>query len=268
MDIRGLDLFSYIDYRLFLEDIFLARKAKDKKYTFGRWAKELGMSSVSGLTMIIKGQRHPGPALIDKLINNLELNKKEADFFLTLVNAKKNAKGDDDTFKAIVEKRTYDVSRKERQVEFKWEMALLREMLKWEDFKALKDLPKDKLVYKSQEGYDSIIKEMESAKILTKKKSKLYLNSEYTPQYKLDMSQFVPLHKEICELSSDSYYRPKEERMLEHFLINVKKEDLSKAREKIKKFIDEFTEEFDNEDGNSKDYQIFTLSTLFFPFTS
>ncbi|MFG1498732.1 TIGR02147 family protein [Halobacteriovorax sp. XZX-3] len=268
MEIRGIDLFSYIDYRQYLEDIYLSRKAVDKKYTFGRWAKELGISSVSGLTMIIKGQRHPGPQITAMLIKNLELNKKEAEFFQTLVDAKKNSKGDEETFKAIVEKRTSDVTRSDRQVEFKWEMALLREMLKWSDFNTIKDLNSKKLIYKGHEDYAQIIKQMKSAKIINIENSKIYLNKDYTPQYKLDMSQFLPLHKEICELSSDSYYLPKEQRVLEHFLINVKKSELSNAKKKIMQFIDEFTEEFDCENGNSEEHQIFTLSTLFFPFTN
>ena len=168
MDIRGLDLFRYIDYRQFLEDVFQGRKSNDRKYTFGKWSKELGMASVSGLTMILKGQRHPGPELIKKLIKNLELNKKEAHFFEALVLAKKNSKGDEETFKAIVQQRAQEVSRDERQVEFKWEMALIREMLKWEDFTKAKDLPSEKMVYQSHDGYDSIIKEMQKSKLISK----------------------------------------------------------------------------------------------------
>ncbi len=268
MDIRGLDLFSYIDYRLYLEDIFAARKAQDRKYTFGQWAKELGISSVSGLTMILKGQRHPGPSLTKKLIKNLELTQKEADFFMALIQAKKSSKGDNETFKAIVEKRTQEVEKQDRQVEFKWEMALLREMLKWSDFESLKDISDEQFKYQSSEGYPTIIEQMKNSGIVDIKKSKIYLNESYSPKYKLELSQFIPLHREICELSTDSYYLPKENRLLEHFLINVKREDLPKARQKILDFIESFADEFDQAEGSSKECQIYSVSTLFFPFTN
>ncbi|WP_419172165.1 TIGR02147 family protein [Halobacteriovorax sp.] len=267
MDIRGIDLFSYIDYRLYLEDVFSERKKLDRKYTFGKWAKELGISSVSGLTMILKGQRHPGPKLIKKLIENLKLNEKEADFFTSLVQAKKNAKGDEEVFQVIAQKRVTDISKKERQVEFKWEMALIREMLKWKNFNTTKDLSSLPIIFQSNEGYQEIIEQMKSSTIIKEEKKIISLNPDYEPQYKLEMSQFVPLHQEICDLSDDSYYMPKEQRILEHVLINVKKEDLTKARKKLYEFIQEFTDEFDREDGSSDDHQIFNLTTLFFPFT-
>lgn len=267
MDIRGIDLFSYIDYRLYLEDVFNERKKLDRKYTFGKWAKELGISSVSGLTMIIKGQRHPGPKLLKKLIKNLELNEKEADFFHDLVQAKKNAKGDDEVFQVIAQKRVTDISKKERQVEFKWEMALIREMLKWDNFNTSKDLESLPIIFQSNEGYKAIVEQMQEATIVKDTKGKITLNEDYSPQYKLDLSQFLPLHREICDLSDDSYYMPKEQRILEHALINIKREDVLKARKKLYEFFHEFTDEFDCQDGNSDDHQVFNLSALFFPFT-
>ena len=79
MKIKTLNIFRYTDYQKYLNDVFSHRKREDKLFTYGKWAKEIGISSMSGLTMVLKGQREAGKQLQIKLIKNLDLCPEEGE---------------------------------------------------------------------------------------------------------------------------------------------------------------------------------------------
>ena len=62
----------YLDYRKFLIDFSEIAKKSIRNFNLARWAKDLGLSNVSTLTKILKGQRDPGEAMIDRFIEYFE----------------------------------------------------------------------------------------------------------------------------------------------------------------------------------------------------
>ncbi len=80
-----LSVFNYLDYRRFLKDFYEYRKAKDNSYSYRVFLNKAGITSPSFLKQIISGDRNLTPSTIEKFLSPLHLNKKEAEFFRTLV---------------------------------------------------------------------------------------------------------------------------------------------------------------------------------------
>ncbi|MGK5089741.1 TIGR02147 family protein [Bdellovibrionota bacterium FG-2] len=72
---------EYGDYRTYLKDRFESEKKRRKHWSYGVWAKELGLQSSSTLIMILNGDRNPGPKLIQQLARYLKLNNTESAHF-------------------------------------------------------------------------------------------------------------------------------------------------------------------------------------------
>ncbi len=80
-----MDLFSYTDYRSFLRNYVVVRKNRESPLSLGVWAKSLKLGGASSLSMIINGQRHPGPDVSKKLATYFKFNESERSYFLGLI---------------------------------------------------------------------------------------------------------------------------------------------------------------------------------------
>lgn len=271
MKIKEINIFQYKDYRKLLNDIYAHQKDTRRNFTYGKWAEEIGLSSVSGLTMILKGQRHAGKSILEKLITNLELDKKEEEYLRQLVKIQKQAKDDQDLVVFLMDNgavnKDNDLEDENRPVEFRWEMGLLREATKWSDLKednvwlnSISRFPS------SKKKFIDILEEMKDYKILAYKNNALKMNDDYEPR-KVDNRYFKHLHNDFIAFSKDSYEIDFNRRSLEYRMIMVKKEDVPKAKERLIELLDTFTSEFDVQNSTSKDSDIYLTALQFFPFT-
>lgn len=78
-------IFEYSDYRQYLADYYLSRKASNPRYSHRVFAKQAGLSSPSHLLMIIKGSRNLSLKTIPKFADGLKLNSKEKKYFELIV---------------------------------------------------------------------------------------------------------------------------------------------------------------------------------------
>lgn len=83
------ELYGYTDYRAYLLACYWSKRASRRGWSYTVWAKQLGLGSASTLVMIIKGQRNPGPALIESLVAWLKLGPERAEYFRDLVRLEK-----------------------------------------------------------------------------------------------------------------------------------------------------------------------------------
>jgi uncharacterized protein (TIGR02147 family) len=86
------DLATYQDYRKFLWDHVNAKKAINPKWSFGMWARTLGLKATSSITMILNGQREAGPQITAKLVHYFGFNETEAQYFRELIKVSKAKK--------------------------------------------------------------------------------------------------------------------------------------------------------------------------------
>lgn len=74
-------IFDYIDYKKFLVDSFVKKRARNNHFSLGVWSKTLSLDSSSTLSKILNGKRHPGPLVAKKLSLYYNHNKDEEFFF-------------------------------------------------------------------------------------------------------------------------------------------------------------------------------------------
>lgn len=79
------DLFSYLDYRVFLSDTYEQFKGSQRGFSYRSFAKKAGMASPNFLKLVIDGKRNLGAKSIEQFANALELSTREREFFRTLV---------------------------------------------------------------------------------------------------------------------------------------------------------------------------------------
>jgi uncharacterized protein (TIGR02147 family) len=80
-----VSVFEFTDHRVFLRACYEEKKRATPGWSYARWARSLGMKSVSGLHMAVSGQRRMGSRMIRALISHLDLNSEEAEFFSDLI---------------------------------------------------------------------------------------------------------------------------------------------------------------------------------------
>ena len=98
-----MDVFQFSDYRSFLKSHAEAQKGRNPKWTFGLWAKKLGLAGTASLTMVLNGQRSPGRNLTEKIIHYFGFPPKHAAFFRDLVKLDK-MRGDPELSAMLIEK--------------------------------------------------------------------------------------------------------------------------------------------------------------------
>lgn len=263
------EILSYNDYRKYLNDIFFFKKTMDKNLTYGKWAKEIGLSSISGLTMILAGQRHAGKSICELLIKNLNLTEPESAHFLRLVKLQKQVKDNTDLVVYMMdnlklEDKVEDIN---RPLQFKWQMGYLREAVKWYDFKNQDDWLRNKSRFEvDTDIFEDIYNQMVQEKILSVKNLKTTVNKDYKPEA-LDTRYFQYLHKEFLRMIDQSYHFENEARLLEYRLIMIDKKRLPEAKAKLNKLLNEFIQEFDEQASDSEGSDIYLTSLHLVPLT-
>ncbi len=78
-------VFNYTNYRTFLTDHFSVKKSCNSSWSYGVWARKLGVSSTAVLTNIVNGKRNPGKSVCEKLTKYFQFNEFEREYFEDLV---------------------------------------------------------------------------------------------------------------------------------------------------------------------------------------
>ena len=81
-----MNIFDYTDYRKYLRDYYENRKAVDRDFTVRYVAEKVGFKSASFFCQLMNGRSNMSAELICKFSQFLGFNKKENDYFETLVN--------------------------------------------------------------------------------------------------------------------------------------------------------------------------------------
>lgn len=76
---------AYLDYRLFLQDIYNYLKVQKAQFSYRSFAKAARVNSPSFLKLVMGGKRNLSDESIEKFAHALQLNNDECEFFRTLV---------------------------------------------------------------------------------------------------------------------------------------------------------------------------------------
>ena len=78
-------VFEYLDYRIFLKDMYAYRKKRDQYFSYRQFSGKAGFASPNFLKLVIDGQRNLSPASILKIAKGFNLKGTQRDFFENLV---------------------------------------------------------------------------------------------------------------------------------------------------------------------------------------
>ena len=83
------DVSQFLDYRAFLLAHAEEQRKKNAQWSYGAWAKRLGMKQTATLTRILQGQRDPGEKIVQALVCYFKFTPVQADYFRDLVRLSK-----------------------------------------------------------------------------------------------------------------------------------------------------------------------------------
>jgi uncharacterized protein (TIGR02147 family) len=134
------DIFSYLDYRKFLLDLYAERKAKARYFSYRYLAQKTGLKSVGFFTWVLQGKRNLSPRLVLKFAEAFKLNKQETGYFELLVSYNQARSHEEKKHyfdKIASQKRATAKVVDPDQYEFyaKWYYSALREALGVQPFK-------------------------------------------------------------------------------------------------------------------------------------
>lgn len=134
------DVFTYLDHRKFLSDVFEELKGTRPNFSHRAFAKAAGFASSNYVMLVMQGKRNLSGEGIQKIAKALKLKKAEAEFFENLVRFNQAASDTEKNFYygRIAGNRRYAAARPLEKGQFEyysnWYVPAIREMVLLEDF--------------------------------------------------------------------------------------------------------------------------------------
>ena len=134
-------IFSYTDYRKFLQDYYNDKKANTAYFSFRFFSQKAGFSSPSWLKFIINGERNLSPEATEKFIGALGLKSREAAYFKALVlfnqakSEKEKQKHFNELLKIVPPSPFKQVDKGRYAYYSKWYHSAIRELVRLQGFK-------------------------------------------------------------------------------------------------------------------------------------
>ena len=134
-----IDVFRYLDYRAFLADHYLARKARG--FSYRRFSQAAGLSSPNYLKLVIDGQRNLTAEMAERFARACRLRGEAADYFQQLVRFNQ-ARDDEERNGAYQRLAGFQRYRRAQKLELahaayhaNWYMPAIRELVASPDFR-------------------------------------------------------------------------------------------------------------------------------------
>ena len=134
------DIFTYLEYRLFIKDAFNELKKNSLKLSYRTFAKTAGFSSPNFLQMVILGKRNLNSTYTIATAKAFKLNKQETEFFQNLVGYDQAKSFDEKNlfYQKILKNKRYAIIKTldKSQYEFfsQWYLPVVRELLTHENY--------------------------------------------------------------------------------------------------------------------------------------
>ncbi len=265
------DILSYQDYSLFLNDFVINKKKSDINWSLGVWAKSLGLKSTSSITKVLNKDRSPGKKITESLIHYFEFNDKESMYFQDLISIEKNK--NDPNLQSILLKRLVK-NGKDNQVMFidlktfevigSWYHYAVREMSRLKKFKFdFNWISKNLRFSVSEQQVKKAFYNLSKTGLINIQKEKVVLSSG-------NLSTCEDVHSFAIQEYHDSMLENAKKCLTEvnvterEFLSGTlcfKREDMPKAKELLRNFLDEFGSTMDTDQGD----EIYQIQMQFFP---
>lgn len=276
--VRALDwkipkqLFEYTDYRVFLKDYYNHRKQAHPQWGLGSWATQLKVRSKSTLAMILNGQRHPGPKLVESMVEYFQFSKEQRSYFCDLVNLRKN---DGNEAVHFLLKERLAQSRQTKQFESldldafslisNWFYPAIRELSLLPDFRPDPD-------WIAHQLYGKVTpREVKFALSVLKRLGLIQRNENSPPPEHLNIADkdiaheaVKRFHEHSLRLASEQIRATgPEEREFFSSTFAIRQEDMPEAKRLLRELANKFADVVENQSGD----RIYQMEIAFFPVT-
>lgn len=266
-------LFEYSDYRSFLNAHAQTQRQRLKNWSYGVWARQLNLSATASLTMVLNGQRKPGPKMAQQFAKYFSFNERERRYFFDLVQLEKVQH--DSHLKVLVLEELRRLSPK-GQFQFlddktfslisNWYFYALRQMCRMSPpLQDAEDIRARLLFPLTRPKIRAAIQSMCELGLLEKDSSTGALRATAAHLKTSEDIQSEALrrfHEEVLKLSQQSVRKfSPQERELRAVTLSFSTAQLPQVQARIREFSDALAEEFGVDGGDS----VFQLAIQFFP---
>jgi uncharacterized protein (TIGR02147 family) len=265
-------LFEYSDYRVFLKDYFAEKKRTQRGWSLAVWARKLSLKSPSTLLMILQGTRNPGPELTAGLVRYFGFTPKEADFFGTLVQLAKH-QGDTGMSVLLMERLSRDAAggkftfldHDTFSAISRWYYYAIRELVQLPGFREnpywiARNL---KFTVSTKEVKEAIQRLLKLGLLTRGPRGKLIpAHGNLNTASDFASEGLKRFHEETLENAKQSLRKiAPSEREIQGSTFAIRRKDLPKAKELIRKFQDEFCSLLERTDGDA----LYHIELAFYP---
>lgn len=269
-----LSIRKFTDYRAFMAAHVQDLKRKRQDWSYGVWARQLGLKDTSSITKIMNGTREPGTQITESLISYFKFREKEALYFRDLVRLNKIRK-DPRLSVLLLEKMSKQhpnsahrlLDEKTFSVIANWFCLPIREMTRMAGFKDENDWIAKQLKFKVsardvRQAIDSMIKlgllkrtednrlEVAEGRLATTDD----IASEAIKRYHEQMLENAKL-----AIRENSVH----ERELQAECLVINSENIEQAKQMIREFREKFSKTFEEEKGDC----VYQIQIQLFPLT-
>ena len=263
----------YSDYRSFLTDFEKHSRAQSPHWSYGTWAKKLGLKSKSQLIMTIQGSRKLSPRLSERLVQYFKFNADETSYFKRLVSIEAKEKTTIHQVQVTNEGLKHKDLGTEADAELMqnaWLAFVVKETAASMEIDATAKKISEKICTKPDAKQvetllHSLVKSGYLQETIDTNKNKTYTPAAQTPPVHWNIESMQKLHADglrVCEEQGKKL--SSEERIFQTSFIRIRKERLAEARILLRAFQKEFLRDLEEEDGN----EIVQLNLHLFPVTN
>lgn len=269
-------LLRYLNYREYLQALYLAAKRTVRPYSYLTFSGDLGLSESNVARLIIRGRRRLGKRSADEVCRSLQLSREERRYFLLLV-AYNNARKPEERerlFQRVLEIRSGAVAdaldRARLEYFSEWYHPVLRELV------GLPDFDPDP-AWVNQHIYRRLLpRQIEVSLKLLERIGFIRFDSELRRWVQAETTiatapevgglGLIRYHKEMLDMAKDSISQvPALSRSLNAMTVRLTPEATQKAKGEIQRFVERILA-LEEEAGQGSE-AIFQLNLQLFPVT-
>jgi len=245
---KKIDLNTYKDYRLFLEDYYKARQSENNgKFSYRQFSKEAGFGSPNYLPMIISGKKNLSHDGIYRIAKALELSRKDSELFESLVYFNQASKAEEQRhhFDRLLQFKGFSiantVSKDQYSLLSHWYNVALRELISLSNFKTnLFWIAKKLLPNINPQQVKEALELLERLNLIKKDKGKWKSTAEHIKTDPV-INSFVAytFHEQMIDLAKESLKQPAKTRDISSLTMSVNLVQFDEVKKRLEKFRDD-----------------------------
>ncbi|MES2857543.1 MAG: TIGR02147 family protein [Bdellovibrionota bacterium] len=262
--LRQPSVLDYSAYREFLGDYVQYSKYKSRSWSYGVWARKLGLKSKSTLTMILTGKRNPGKDLAERISETIGMSKPEKDHFLRLIDSERRTA--DPIARMVFNRGSAEVRRERRR---QWLYLVLLDLCRLPDFSEDSEWIRNRLLLPLDAAeIESCLEEMIASGVLVRDQGRLKRSSAPAVERQVGGSltedEILRFHEDGSQASTEALLRvAREERTFLTSILRVSQSQVSNASLILARAQRELSALLESNEGDS----IYELHLHLFPLT-